>query len=149
MKIAQSWQHCSQPASAPFWRTERLTENDHRKIKIILAGRFSKICCIHLKSQKTSVLQSLKQLKTLLSFWILPYPITFIHMIVKIMPYLLLLNLDLTPVIGVFITLGPVTTHCHNKTSLLPEWRRQKTSLKPPISNVNRVIIQRNESASY
>lgn len=47
-------------------------------------------------------------------------------MIVKIMLYLLL-NLDLTPMTGVFITLGPVTTCCHNKTSLLPEWHRQKT----------------------
>ena len=65
MKVAQSWQHCFLPASAPFWRP--LTENDYHKIKIILAGSFSKNYCIHVKSQKASVLQSLKQLKSLLT----------------------------------------------------------------------------------
>lgn len=59
-------QHCFLPASAPFWRS--VTENDYHKIKIVLAGSFSKNCCIHVKSQKTSVLQSLKQFKTLLTF---------------------------------------------------------------------------------
>lgn len=58
-----------------------------------LGRKFSKNCCIHVKSQKTSVLQSLKQLQTLLSFLILIYSIAFIHMIIKIW-YLHLLNLD-------------------------------------------------------
>ena len=58
--------HCFLPASASFWRS--LTENNCYKINIILAGSFSKNCCIHAKSQNTSVLQSLKQLKALLTF---------------------------------------------------------------------------------
>lgn len=58
-----------------------------------LGRKFSKNCCIHVKSQKTPVLQSLKQLQTLLSFFILIYSIAFIHMIIKIW-YLHLLNPD-------------------------------------------------------
>lgn len=54
------------PVSAPFKKS--WSENDYYKIKIILAGSFSKNCCIYVKSQKTSVLRSLKQLKTLLTF---------------------------------------------------------------------------------